>query len=115
MAAKCFPALEVVPCATLREEDGLAMSSRNRRLNEDERKLASSIPRILTEAKKLGIVNAKKLKNWVQTEFEKVEGIKLEYFEIANDNTLQTVDIVDKNSRMFIAAYIGDVRLIDNV
>jgi pantoate--beta-alanine ligase len=115
MAATHFPALEVVPCDTLREADGLAMSSRNRRLSEEERAIASHIPRILKEAMQLEITDATQLKFWVEAEFAKVEGIRLEYFEIADSNTLQVIDSVGKNSRMFIAAYVGDVRLIDNM
>lgn len=115
MAATHFPALEVVACDTLREADGLAMSSRNRRLNEGERAIASHIPRILKEAMQLEITDAKQLKLWVEVEFVKVEGIRLEYFEIADGNTLQVVDTISHSSRMFIAAYVGDVRLIDNM
>jgi pantoate--beta-alanine ligase len=115
MAATHFPALEVVACDTLREADGLAMSSRNRRLNEEERAIASHIPRILKEAMQLEITDAKQLKLWVEVEFAKVEGIRLEYFEIADGNTLQVVDTISHSSRMFIAAYVGDVRLIDNM
>ena len=115
MAATHFPALEVVACDTLREADGLAMSSRNRRLNEEERAIASHIPRILKEAMQLEITDAKQLKLWVEVEFAKVERIRLEYFEIADGNTLQVVDTINHSSRMFIAAYVGDVRLIDNM
>jgi pantoate--beta-alanine ligase len=115
MAAKHFPALEVVACDTLREADGLAMSSRNRRLSEEERAIASHIPRILKQAMQLEINDAKQLKFWVEVEFAKVEGIRLEYFEIADGNTLQVVDFISHSSRMFIAAYVGDVRLIDNM
>jgi pantoate--beta-alanine ligase len=115
MAATHFPALEVVACDTLREADGLAMSSRNRRLNEEERAIASHIPRILKEAMQLEITDAKQLKLWVEVEFARVEGIRLEYFEIADGNTLQVVDTISHSSRMFIAAYVGDVRLIDNM
>jgi pantoate--beta-alanine ligase len=115
MAATHFPTLEVVPCDTLREPDGLAMSSRNRRLSETERAISANIPRILNRAKELDIADAKQLKLWVEAEFAMIEGIKLEYFEIADSTTLQVVDKVNTNSRMFIAAYVGDVRLIDNM
>lgn len=115
MAATHFPALEVVPCDTLREPDGLAMSSRNRRLNEHERIIAASIPRILNRAREMNINDAKQLKLWVEAEFAMVSGLRLEYFEIADGNTLQVVDKMNSNCRMFIAAYVGDVRLIDNM
>ncbi|UPT67595.1 MAG: pantoate--beta-alanine ligase [Sphingobacteriales bacterium JAD_PAG50586_3] len=115
MAAKHFPALEVVACDTLRESDGLAMSSRNRRLSDDERVISSNIPRILNSAKEHNITDAKQLKLWVEGEFAMVPGIRLEYFEIADGNSLQVVDKVNSDSRMFIAAYVGDVRLIDNM
>jgi pantoate--beta-alanine ligase len=115
IVAPHFAHLTVVPCATTREKDGLAMSSRNRRLDDFQRKTASYIPKILFAASQLSEFDADKVVAWAVAEFAKVEGIKLEYFEIANATTLLPVDLVDKNCRLFVAAYVGEVRLIDNV
>ncbi len=113
--ANHFAHLEVVACTTTREDDGLAMSSRNRRLSDNDRKIASNIPKILFAASQLAEFDAAKVKAWAEAEFAKVEGLKLEYFEVADATTLKPVDIIDKNTRLFIAAFVGDVRLIDNV
>lgn len=115
MAASHFPNLQVVPCATEREADGLAMSSRNRRLSAEDRAIAANIPLIMKDAKSLDLADAARVKLWVGVEFAKIEGLKLEYFEIADENTLLPVDEISTSSRMFIAAYVGDVRLIDNM
>lgn len=110
-----FAHLTVVPCATTREDDGLAMSSRNRRLDDAGRKIAANIPKILFAASQLAEFDAAKIKAWAEAEFAKVEGLKLEYFEVADGTTLQPVEIINKNTRLFIAAFVDDVRLIDNV
>lgn len=115
IVAPHFLNLTVVPGATTREKDGLAMSSRNRRLTDFERKTASYIPKILFAASQLSEFDADKVVAWAEAEFAKAEGIKLEYFTIANATTLHPVDMMDNNARLFIAAYVGEVRLIDNV
>lgn len=113
--ANHFAHLEVVACKTTREDDGLAMSSRNRRLTTFERNVAANIPKILFAASQLSEFDATKVKAWAEAEFAKIEGLKLEYFEVADATTLKPVEIIDKNTRLFIAAFVGDVRLIDNV
>ena len=104
--------------ATVREADGLAMSSRNMRLNAEDRRKAALIPRTLFAAKeKYGKMNMEDLKRWVREEI-KSAGLEAEYFEIANAETLEpteTESMKDEQPRGFIAVKIADVRLIDNI
>ena len=110
--------VEIVPCEIYREKDGLAMSSRNVRLTEAQRKVAPMIYEILKEVKskfpKESILN---ILNWVENEFQKLPLLDLEYFEIANDENLQSAKRKDPNQkyRAFIAVFAGDIRLIDNI
>jgi pantoate--beta-alanine ligase len=110
--------VEIVGCAIHREKDGLAMSSRNKRLTELQRKEAPSIFEILQMAKKKfekeSILN---IENWVKNEFKKNHVLELEYFVIAKSNTLKQAERKRKKSsyRGFIAVFAGEVRLIDNI
>ncbi|MFT5959043.1 MAG: pantoate--beta-alanine ligase [Polaribacter sp.] len=105
-------------CPIFREEDGLAMSSRNSRLSVESRKVAPFIYKILKEIKKkFETKSVDKINEWVEKEFEKQPLLKLEYFTIADEETLKTVE--DKNDnqkhRAFIAVFAGEIRLIDNI
>ncbi|MBT1702712.1 pantoate--beta-alanine ligase [Chryseosolibacter indicus] len=109
--------LHAVP--TLREPDGLAMSSRNQRLNEKERIKATVFFKALLAAKELLVQGGDFVaaKEKVQAIVEGEPGVKLEYFELAdskNLNLLQSVSNVDKPI-LCIAGYVGEVRLIDNM
>ena len=102
---------------TLREEDGLAMSSRNLRLNEEQRKEAILIYKTLLKVNDwFRVVSVEEIKKRVKEIFEKSE-LDLEYFVIADEKTLKETDFFykDKKYRAFIVAYAGDVRLIDNM
>lgn len=110
--------VEVVGCPIVREPSGLAMSSRNERLSNDQRKEAGFIYQTLKAAKKeFGTKSADYVMDWVRKEFETHPNLKLEYIKIADVDQLQAV--TTKNSsqeyRAFIAVYLGDVRLIDNI
>jgi pantoate--beta-alanine ligase len=111
-----FPSINIVPCDIIREDNGLAKSSRNLNLNQNDFQKASIIYRTLTEAKNLFHINKSidQIKEIVKGEFQKEE-IELEYFEISDPETLQPVDKPIPKSRGFIAAYVGNVRLIDNL
>ena len=102
---------------TLREEDGLAMSSRNVRLTETQRKEATIIYETLTKVKEwFKVISLEEIKQRV-TDIFRNSNFELEYFVIADEKTLKETDFFykDKNYRAFIVAYADDVRLIDNM
>jgi len=110
--------VKVVGCKIHRAKDGLAMSSRNSRLNLEHREAAPFIFKILNAAKeKFGTKSATKVSKWVTKKFEKHDLLELEYFIIADVNTLKTVKRKsnEKSYRAFIAVYADDIRLIDNI
>jgi pantoate--beta-alanine ligase len=112
-----FP-IELVICPTLRKEDGLAMSSRNQRLNQNERAEATFIYKILTDAKRVLLEGEKPqmVSEKVKDDFDAHPDFTLDYFEIVNLETLQPVSEISENhTALCIAAYIGPVRLIDNI
>ena len=102
---------------TLREEDGLAMSSRNVRLTETQRKEATIIYETLTKVKEwFKVISLEEIKQKV-TEIFKNSNFELEYFVIADEKTLKEANAIDENKeyRAFIVAYADTVRLIDNM
>ena len=104
---------------TLRETDGLAMSSRNLRLNGMQRQQAT----IFYNALRLAKEKLKKgeeiagVKRSVREMMEKADGVKLEYFEVAESKSLNLLEVVDgvETPILCIAGYVGEVRLIDNM
>ena len=105
-------------CPIYREKDGLAMSSRNMRLSDDQRKVAPFIFNILTKAReKFKTQNIEKISEWVENQFKNHPLLDLEYFLIADENSLKpSIDKeISKNYRAFIAVYAGKIRLIDNI
>ncbi len=110
--------VKIIGCKIHRESNGLAMSSRNERLKPEYREAAPFIYKILKLAKeKFGTKSATKVVEWVEKQFEKHKLLKLEYFSIADTETLKPVKRKSnkKNYRAFIAVYAGDIRLIDNI
>lgn len=110
--------VQIVGCPILREESGLARSSRNERLSTQDRKEAAFIYQTLEKVEQLfGIKSAEQITDWVENEFKNSPHLKLEYFEIANSETLKKINTIEKGNqyRAFIAAYAGDIRLIDNI
>ena len=109
--------IEIISCPTVREESGLAISSRNQRLTEEEKVIAANIYRILQLAKKNSHLTVNQIKHLVVDEIGKIKEFKLEYFEIADAKTLQPVKTVttDGNTIACIALYLGNVRLIDEI
>lgn len=102
---------------TLREEDGLAMSSRNVRLTETQRKEATIIYETLEKVKEwFKVLSVEEIKLRVLEIFRN-SNFELEYFVIADEKTLKETDFFykDKNYRAFIVAYADSVRLIDNM
>lgn len=109
--------VDIVPCPIVREADGLAMSSRNMRLNEQQRSVAPIIFQTLNKAASFKESKSiLEIKQWVKDQIE-AQQMELEYFEVADANTLQPTEIIQpgKPCRAFIAVYHGPVRLIDNI
>ena len=118
MAEKNHFPVAVVGCSTFREDDGLAMSSRNKRLTDGERNAASIIYKILKKtAEKIQTQSIDDIKKWVSNEFKKHSFFELEYFVIADEETLENATILSpkKQYRAFIAVYANTIRLIDNI
>ena len=118
LASKYKLPVNVIGCEIFRETSGLAMSSRNQRLSDHAKKESAFIYQTLLEAKKkFGTESATKVKKWVQKAFEKHPLFTLEYVEIANIKNLKTVSRKSKNEtyRIFIAAFIENISLIDNI
>jgi pantoate--beta-alanine ligase len=108
--------VEIVPCPIVREESGLAMSSRNKYLSEEDKQHALVLSKILNNIKncyKQGITNVSALK---ETAFQFLnEHHDLEYLEFMDENNLEEVETADNSTRVFIACKVGGVRLIDNI
>lgn len=108
--------IKIVPCEILREESGLAMSSRNVRLSPEGLQKASFIFKKLAEAKLAAKSKSPmEIKNHISSEFDKKEEFKLEYFELCDAKSLQRVNSFNTPTRAFVAVEIEGVRLIDNL
>ncbi len=110
--------VNIVGCPIVRERSGLAMSSRNKRLNAKQLDEATLIHKTLLKVKKnFNDLSISKLNQLVEKEFNNRPNLELEYFEIANTETLKTSVYKSKKKkyRVFIACFIGGVRLIDNM
>jgi pantoate--beta-alanine ligase len=109
--------VNIIGCPIVREESGLAKSSRNKLLSKEQLKEASIISKTLNEVReKFNNLSISQLNEVVKERFLN-STLQLEYFEIANEETLKTVKRKHKNNkyRGFIAAYAGAIRLIDNI
>ncbi|SDR84479.1 pantoate--beta-alanine ligase [Christiangramia echinicola] len=110
--------IEIVGCPILREDSGLARSSRNERLSSQNREKAAFIYETLKDVKQLfGTESADYVNEWVENKFKDHPTLDLEYFEIADSNTLKKITKKEKgnNYRAFIAVYADEIRLIDNI
>ena len=107
--------IEIVDCEIVREESGLALSSRNERLSAEEKKTAVNISHILFESRQLtDSQTVKQVENWVIEQVNRVEGLRVEYYEIVDQTTLQPATDFH-HSIGCITVYCGPVRLIDNI
>jgi pantoate--beta-alanine ligase len=110
--------VEMVVCATVREDDGLAMSSRNRYLSVAERLSACAIPRALDCAESCvarGVTEAKLLRGCVLASLQAERGLRVEYVELVDAERLEPVDDVRGGALLAVAAWAGETRLIDNL
>ncbi len=109
--------IEIIGCPIFREQDGLAMSSRNKRLSEEMRKEAPLIYQVLKEVQKqIKQKTIQDIESWVKQKFEESK-LELEYFLISDVQTLKPTQVLneEKKYRAFVAAFAGDIRLIDNI
>lgn len=109
--------IEIIGCPIIREEDGLAKSSRNTYLSQEERQAAVILSRSLKVGKKLiedGEKDTKKVIAAITEEIEKEKLAKIDYVEIVDMNMLQPVTEINGPILTAIAVYIGKTRLIDN-
>ncbi len=109
--------IKIVGCPIFREEDGLAMSSRNSRLSSEMRKEVPLIYQVLKKVRnKIQKETLSDIELFVKQEFKKSK-LKLEYFLISDIQTLKPTQVIEegKKYRAFIAAFADDVRLIDNI
>ena len=110
--------VEIVPCPIIREDDGLAMSSRNERLSQEQRNHAPRIYETLVKARNMfPVYSISDVKRMVVAAIENEPFMELEYFEISDTETLEPVseNIPGKPVIGCIAVHMGDVRLIDNM
>ena len=108
--------VEIIPCPIVREDSGLALSSRNKYLSEEDKKYALALSQILNNIKlcyKKGITDVEALR---ETAYKFLnEHHELEYLEFMNEDNLDEMKKADDKTRVFIACKVGGVRLIDNI
>ena len=110
--------LEIVGCPIVREADGLALSSRNARLSAEQRIQALQISKTLFDSVEFAKLHTlAETKQYVEDRIAASEGLKLEYFEVVDGNTLQTVSSWEDSKYIVgcITVFCGEVRLIDNI
>lgn len=108
--------IEIIPCPIVRETDGLALSSRNQYLKEQERKDALGISKAVFSARKMAQQGIKETRIIIDNSLKMMENLDVEYIEFVDKNTFEFQDEIDKNTIMLIAARtsITKTRLIDN-
>lgn len=109
--------VQIVVCPIVREKDGLAMSSRNAYLNPEQRRQATVLSRSLQRVQQLshqGQHNAEDLVTAGKQAMSEEPGVKLDYFEIVNPDTLEPIQDMRDGALVAVAAYVGTTRLIDN-
>lgn len=109
--------VNVVGCPILREENGLAMSSRNQRLSDEDKTKAALIYKTLTKARQLfDNHSVEYITEYVNNIFKAHPEFEMEYFEVAEEDTLLPATIKEnKKYRAFIAVFLSNIRLIDNI
>ena len=109
--------IEIVGCPIIREDDGLAKSSRNTYLNDEERKAALILSKTIFMGKKLvedGLTDAKELVRLMKENIESEPLAKIDYVEVVDFNDISIKDEISDNTLVAMAVYIGKTRLIDN-
>ncbi len=110
--------LDIITGPIIREPDGLAMSSRNTYLSEDERKDALSLNRSLCRAEVMvqkGEKNTKILSEYIKKEISQKKNNRIDYISIVHPETLESLDFIKDRALIALAVFVGKTRLIDNV
>lgn len=109
--------VNVIGCPIVRENDGLAKSSRNTYLNDEERKAATILNKALKlgkEALDNGLRECSELVDIINKEIQLEPLAKVDYVEVVDSSSMENLDIIENNVLVAIAVYIGKTRLIDN-
>lgn len=118
MASQLHPNIAITACATKREEDGLAMSSRNRFLSQSGRTSASLLPSALYRAVSLwnsGATNAQDLIASITNSLSQNPAVKVQYISIVRNGTMEDVQTAGENDVILAAIVVDGIRLIDNM
>lgn len=118
MVADLNVPIKIIPVATVREEDGLALSSRNQRLTAEQRRAAPALYRVLEAARdkvEEGCVDAAEIRDFGRAALLEEELIRLEYFEVVDGEEMQPVEQITGRVCIAAAIWLGETRLIDNV
>lgn len=110
--------VQIIGCPIVREVNGLAMSSRNERLTTEQKEQAANIYKFLENTKQQAkTLTMNEVKNNFIRSIKNIPALQLEYFEIADGNTLLSINKWEETSYCvaFVAVFVGNVRLIDNV
>ncbi|MGM9830983.1 MAG: pantoate--beta-alanine ligase [Paludibacteraceae bacterium] len=107
--------VQICDCPIVREQTGLALSSRNERLTAQQRTTAQNIARVLFESRQLTqSQTVQQVQSWVIEQINRIDGLTVEYYEIVDQTTLQPVSDFS-HAIGCVTVYCGDVRLIDNI
>lgn len=109
--------IEIVSCPIVREDDGLAKSSRNTYLSKEERQASTIINKSLKKAKALiksGERDSKNIIDFIKNEINKEPLAKIDYVSIVDNNTIKSIKTIEEGSLIAVAVFIGNTRLIDN-
>jgi pantoate--beta-alanine ligase len=118
MVADLNMPLKIVVCPTVRQADGLAVSSRNQYLTRQQKKNAPLIYKSLQKCQKLiedGVIDSKTIINQMRKILQQAPSIKIEYISIVDADTLQELEKIDGRVLVAVAVKIGSTRLIDNI
>jgi pantoate--beta-alanine ligase len=107
--------IDIVAAPIVREDDGLACSSRNAYLNPEERKQASVLRKALLAARESGEKSANEIVDLVRKRIGDAPLARIDYVELVDAETLQPIEVVRRNAPLALAVYFGKTRLIDNI
>jgi len=107
--------VDIIAVPTVREEDGLACSSRNQYLNPEEQKQATVLYKALQAAKNAGKRSANDVVAVAQKVISEAQLARLDYVKVVDAETLKPVEVVSANSVLLVAVFFGKTRLIDNI